>query len=352
MWTYILVYLYHNRIFCYKFRIIILFYKTDFIYLRIEIIEQKLNRMTLQQMEYIVAVNKYRHFARAAESCGVSQSTLSSLVQKLEIELDITIFDRNSHPVKPTAVGAEIISRAKQLLFNAAQVRELVATRKGESVGKVSLGITSTVAPYLLPKMFKYLSVHHPDIELHVEEARVSTIISQLERGELDIALLATPLNNVELLEIPVYQERLMAYVSPEEPIYNDMNLQTDRLPVGSIWVLREGYCPNRGVFPFCDHRASRQAVYEAGSVETLIKIVDENGGYAIIPELHVPLLRKCQQANVRGLTNPEPSREIAFVVHRNFVRERLLNILADAIRTIIPPAMVNKRLEKFSITL
>ena len=308
--------------------------------------------MTLQQMEYIVAVDKYRHFAKAAESCGISQSTLSSLVQKLEIELDVTIFDRNSHPVKPTAVGEEIISRAKLLLFNAAQVKELVATRKGESVGKVSLGITSTVAPYLLPKMLKYLSINHPDIELHVEEARVSTLVSQLERGELDIALLATPLNNDDLLEIPVYQERLMAYVSPDEPIYNDPDLQTGRLPVESVWVLREGYCPNRGVFPFCNYRAERQAVYEAGSVETLIKIVDENGGYAIIPELHVPLLRKCQQANVRVLTNPEPSREIAFVVHRNFVRERLLNILADAIRTVIPPAMINKRLKKFSIIL
>ncbi|MGN0007755.1 MAG: hydrogen peroxide-inducible genes activator [Alistipes sp.] len=308
--------------------------------------------MTLQQMEYIVAVDKYRHFAKAAESCGISQSTLSSLVQKLEIELDVTIFDRNSHPVKPTAVGEEIISRAKLLLFNAAQVKELVATRKGESVGKVSLGITSTVAPYLLPKMLKYLSANHPDIELHIEEARVSTLVSQLERGELDIALLATPLNNGDLLEIPVYQERLMAYVSPDEPIYNDPDLQTGRLPVESVWVLREGYCPNRGVFPFCNYRAERQAVYEAGSVETLIKIVDENGGYAIIPELHVPLLRKCQQANVRVLTNPEPNREIAFVVHRNFVRERLLNILADAIRTVIPPAMINKRLKKFSITL
>lgn len=308
--------------------------------------------MTLQQMEYIVAVDKYRHFAKAAESCGISQSTLSSLVQKLEIELDVTIFDRNSHPVKPTAVGEEIISRAKLLLFNAAQVKELVATRKGESVGKVSLGITSTVAPYLLPKMLKYLSVNHPDIELHVEEARVSTLVSQLERGELDIALLATPLNNGDLLEIPVYQERLMAYVSPDEPIYNDPDLQTGRLPVESVWVLREGYCPNRGVFPFCNYRAEHQAVYEAGSVETLIKIVDENGGYAIIPELHVPLLRKCQQSNVRVLTNPEPSREIAFVVHRNFVRERLLNILADAIRMVIPPAMINKRLKKFSITL
>ena len=303
-------------------------------------------------MEYIVAVDKYRHFAKAAESCGISQSTLSSLVQKLEIELDVIIFDRNSHPVKPTAVGEEIISRAKLLLFNAAQVKELVATRKGESVGKVSLGITSTVAPYLLPKMLKYLSANHPDIELHVEEARVSTLVSQLERGELDIALLATPLNNGDLLEIPVYQERLMAYVSPDEPIYNDPDLQTGRLPVESVWVLREGYCPNRGVFPFCNYRAERQAVYEAGSVETLIKIVDENGGYAIIPELHVPLLRKCQQSNVRVLTNPEPSREIAFVVHRNFVRERLLNILADAIRMVIPPAMINKRLKKFSITL
>ena len=308
--------------------------------------------MTLQQMEYIVAVDKYRHFAKAAESCGISQSTLSSLVQKLEIELDVTIFDRNSHPVKPTAIGEEIISRAKLLLFNAAQVKELVATRKGESVGKVSLGITSTVAPYLLPKMLKYLSVNHPDIELHVEEARVSTLVLQLERGELDIALLASPLNNDELLEIPVYQERLMAYVSPNEPIYNNLDLQIDRLPVESVWVLREGYCPNRGVFPFCNYRTGRQAVYEAGSVETLIKIVDENGGYAIIPELHVPLLRKCQQANVRVLTNPEPNREIAFVIHRNFVRERLLNILADTIRTVIPPAMIIKRLKKFSITL
>lgn len=308
--------------------------------------------MTLQQMEYIVAVDKYRHFAKAAESCGVSQSTLSSLVQKLEFELDVTIFDRNTHPVRPTAVGEEIINRAKTVLFNAAQVRELVAARKGESVGRVSLGITATVAPYLLPKMFKYMSSNHPDIQLHIEEARVSAIISQLERGEIDVALLATPVNSDELLEIPVYKERLMAYVSPWEAIHDDLNLQTDRLPVDSVWVLREGYCPNRGVFPFCNSTSGRKTVYEAGSVETLIRIVDENGGYAIIPELHIPLLNESQQANVRRLTQPEPKREIAFVVHRYFVRERLLNILADAIRSIIPDTMVNQRLQNFPIVL
>ncbi len=308
--------------------------------------------MTLQQIEYIVAVDRYRHFAKAAESCGVSQSTLSSLIQKLESELDITIFDRNHHPVKPTAIGEEIIGRAKTVLFSAAQVRELVATRKGESVGKISLGITSTVAPYILPKLFRYISENHPDIRLHIEETRVSAIVRQLERGEIDVALLATPVNNSDLLEIPLYRERLLAYVSPDEPLHGSDSLSVGRLPVETAWVLREGYCPDRKVFPFCTHRTDRQAVYEAGSVETLIKIVDENGGYAIIPELHIPLLQKSQQANLRNLTDPEPSREIAFVVHRNFVRERLLNILAGAIRTIIPPAMLNRRLEKYPITL
>lgn len=308
--------------------------------------------MTLQQMEYIVAVDKYRHFAKAAESCGVSQSSLSALVQKLEFELDVAIFDRSSHPVRPTALGAEIISRAKELLFNAAQVRELVSARKGTSVGKISLGIVSTVTPYLLPKMFKYLSAEHPDIQLHVVEARVPAIMAQLQRGELDVALMATPVSDSSLLEIPLYRERLMAYVSPDSPIYSAGELTTGCLPADSVWVLREGYCPNSGIFPFCDNRAPRRAIYEAGSVETLIKIVDENGDYAIIPELHVPLLSDSQKANVRYLTDPEPTREIAFVVHRNFVRERLLNILAEAIKNIIPADMINERIKKFPIVL
>lgn len=308
--------------------------------------------MTLQQMEYIVAVDKYRHFAKAAESCGIAQSTLSSMIQKLELELDVTIFDRNSHPVKPTAVGREILSRARKLLFNAAQVRELVAMRKGESIGAVSLGIVSTVAPYLLPKMLKFLSGNYPAIRVHVEEGRVSALVSQLERGDIDVALMATPVGNGELLEIPVYRERLLAYIAPGEPIYRQEVLRVGNLPAESVWMLREGYCPNNGVFPFCERRGSDLAVYEAGSVETLIKIVDENGGYAIIPELHVPLLKESQQRNVRALCDPEPTREIALVVHRNFVRERLLNVLAEAVKTIIPSEMVDERLKKFSIKL
>lgn len=308
--------------------------------------------MTLQQMEYIVAVDKYRHFARAAESCGITQSTLSSLIQKLEYELDVTIFDRSCHPVQPTELGVEIINQAKILLFNASQIEELVASRKGESIGKVRMGIAPTIAPYILPKMFKYLSDNHPDIQLYVEEAHVSAIVQKLERAELDLALLATPLDNKELLEVPVYNERFVAYISPEEEIYGTDGINTYDLPVHNVWVLREGYCPNRGVFPFCHIQQEKPAIYEAGSIETLVKIVDENGGYTIIPELHVPLLRKCQQSHIHNLNNPEPSREIAFVVRRDYVRERLLNILADAIKSIIPLHMIVDSIKKFPIKL
>lgn len=308
--------------------------------------------MTLQQMEYIVAVDKYRHFAKAAESCGITQSTLSSLIQKLEYELDVTIFDRSSHPVKPTELGQEIINQAKVLLFNASQIEELVSSHKGESVGKVRMGIAPTIAPYILPKMFKYLSENHPDIQLFVEESRVSAIVQKLERAELDLALLATPLDNRELLEIPVYNERFVAYVSPKEEVYGNKDLDTYELPVGNVWVLREGYCPNKGIFPFCHTQHDKPAIYEAGSIETLVKIVDENGGYTIIPELHVPLLRRCQQSHIHHLHNPEPTREIAFVVRRDYVRERLLNILTDAIKAIIPSHMILDHLKKFPIKL
>lgn len=238
------------------------------------------------------------------------------------------------------------------LLFNASQLEELVASHKGESVGKVRLGIAPTIAPYILPKMLKYLSEKHPGIHLFVEEARVSSIIEKLERAELDLALLATPLDNKELLEVPVYNERFVAYVSPKEEIYGSKDIDTYQLPVHNVWVLREGYCPNKGIFPFCHTRHDKPAIYEAGSIETLVKIVDENGGYTIIPELHVPLLRKCQQSHIHHLHNPEPSREIAFVVRRDFVRERLLNILADAIKAIIPSHMVFDRIKKYPIKL
>ena len=308
--------------------------------------------MTLQQMEYIVAVDKYRHFVRAAESCNVTQSTLSSLIQKLETELDVIIFDRNSHPIRPTIMGEEVINQAKVLLYHASQLKEMVLSQKEQESGSLRMGIASTIAPYVLPKLFKQLSTYHPHIHLTVEEARIPNIIQKLERAELDVALLATPLQNKELLEIPIYKEEFVAYISPLDALYEKETLSTDNLPTENLWVLQEGYCPNKGIFSFCSRIRGNASIYEAGSIETLVRIVDENGGYTIIPELHVPLLKDSQKAHIRPILNPTPSRDIALVIRKDYVRERLLNVLASSICNVIPEYMVNERLKKFGIKL
>ena len=308
--------------------------------------------MTLQQLEYIVAVDKYRHFVKAAESCEITQSTLSSLIQKLENELDVIIFDRTSHPIKPTAIGESIIAQAKVILYNAEQLKELVQSQKKEESGTLRIGTVSTIAPYILPKLFKKLSTEHPQIQISVEEARIMTIVEKLERAELDVAILPMPVESKELLEIPLYKERFMAYVSPSEPFFDREQVCVSKMPTENLWVLREAYCPNSGKFAFCCKERGNAAIYEAGSIETLVKIVDENGGFSIIPELHVALLSEDQQNRIKPMCNPEPSREIALVIRKDFVKERLLNILAKTIIDVIPEHMINERVKKYSIKL
>lgn len=303
-------------------------------------------------MEYIVALDNYRHFVKAAEACGITQSTLSSMIQKLELELGVTLFDRKAHPLKPTEVGEEVIRQAKVVLYNTSQLQELVVSKKGEATGELRLGIASTIAPYILPKLFKFLSKHHPGIHLFVEEARVDDLTAKLERAELDVALMATPVVGEELLEIPLFKEKFFAYVSPKESMYHDKTIETMTLTSENVWVLRESYCPRSGALPFCQCNTCRNAVYEAGSIETLLKVVDENGGYSIIPELHVPLLCEEQKKNVRPLQNPEPARIVAFIIRQDFVRERMLNILLDAVKSIVPREMIHPRLHKFPIKL
>lgn len=308
--------------------------------------------MTLQQLEYIVALDKYRHFVRAAEACHVTQSTLSMMIQKLEQEIELNIFNREAHPVEPTAIGRKLIDHAKIVLFNAEQFKEIAEAEKMQDSGKVMLGVIPTVAPYILPRLFSFIHENNPKLELHVRELTTKEIIKQLEFAELDMALLATPLNNSNLLEIPIYYERFFAYVSPTEDIYKLEELEIHHIPSDHLWVLKEGHCLRNQVMRICDMDSAFSSIYEAGSIDTLIKIVDRNGGYTIIPELHIDLLSDEQRHHVRPIVRPEPNREISLVVRNDFVKERLLNLMAKNISSIIPENMINDRLKKFSIKL
>lgn len=308
--------------------------------------------MNLQQLEYIVALDKHRHFQRAAESCGVSQPTLSALIQKLEEELDLILFDRKSHPIATTDSGRAVIDQARVVLYNIAQLKEMTLKEKEMSTGTIRIGVIPTVAPYILPRLFKQMQQMFPQIELRAFELRTSVIIEQLRKAELDMAILATPLEQPDFLEIPLYYEKFAAYVSPSEDIYQKEEIAAHEMPTEHLWVLKEGHCMRNQVFNFCQTKSAYSTSYEAGSIDTLIKIVDENGGYTVIPELHLPLLHDSQQQHVRQLALPTPVREISLAIRQDYVRERLVNAVADAVKAIIPESMLDARLKKFAIKL
>ena len=179
-----------------------------------------------------------------------------------------------------------------------------------------------------------------------------STIIEKLRIAEIDMAILSTPLDDPKILEVPLYYEKFVAYISPLEPIYERTELSASDMPLDRLWVLEEGHCLRNQVFNFCNQKPHNDSTYEAGSIDTLVKIVDMNGGYTVIPELHIELLSEKQKLNLREIVKPEATREISVVIRHDFVREGMLNAVAECIKKIIPAHMLDARLKKFAIKL
>jgi LysR family hydrogen peroxide-inducible transcriptional activator len=308
--------------------------------------------MNIQQLEYIVAVDRHRHFAKAAEACSVSQPTLSAMIQKLEEELDVKIFDRTKHPVEPTAIGSRIIAQARTTLRDMNRVREVVLSEVNALSGTLTLGVLPTIAPYLVPQFICNFAAAHPTVELRVSEMRSGALVAALMDSSLDMAVMTTPTGSgTDLLEIPLYQEPFVAYLSPTCG-HRPTVLEADRMPEENLWVLQEGQCILRDqVFNFCESKMTNR-IYEAGSIDTLIRIVDHNGGYTVIPQLHLDFLTPAQKENVRPITSPPARREVSLVVRHDYVKERMLNAVADAVKQIIPHDMLDPHLLKFPIKL
>ena len=307
--------------------------------------------MTLQQLRYIVSIDKYRHFGKAAESCGLTLSTLSLMVKKIEEELDVRLFDREAHPVAPTEVGRKVIDQAKVVLYNADQIVEITRSEKENLSGPLNLALISTVAPVLVPGLFKHIGERHPSISLRTEEMLTETIKDKLRKAEIDMGLLAGPVNEPDLLEIPLYHERFLAYVSPDNPAYAQENIRTETLLRQPIWIIRDGLRQQdpsdmtEGSFTF-------ERFFEGGRVGILIQVVNSNGGITIVPETHSNFILYSQQGCLRPIVDPVPERTISLVIRADYIHEAKLNAVVDAVRNIIPGAMLDGVIKKGRLSL
>lgn len=304
--------------------------------------------MTITQLEYIVAVDTYRSFVTAAEKCFVTQPTLSMQIQKLEDNLGVKLFDRTKQPVIPTEIGIEVINQARVLLAESEKIKEIISDRQKELSGELKVGIIPTIAPYILPKIITSFIEKYPQVKLVVWEQTTEQIIQQLKMGMIDCGILSTPLHEASLTEIPVFYENFVAYVSRDSNLFKKKSIQPDDIDVEEIWVLNEGHCMREQVLNICQRRKSTRGFqhfeYNTGSVETLKRMVDQNKGATILPELALADLTEKQLDRVRYFKSPEPAREVSIVIPRNFLKRRMIEALKNEILEFIPKRLKTKK--------
>ena len=300
--------------------------------------------MTLQQLEYILAVNQFRHFAKAAEYCRVTQPTLSAMIQKLEEELDTRIFDRSQQPVCPTPVGIHIIEQAQNILVQANRIKNIIEEEKHSLTGTFKLGILPTVAPYLLPRFFPQLMKKYPDLDIRVVEMKTNDIKKALQTGEIDAGIVASLAGMEELQQTPLFYEQFFAYVSREDALFNNEVIRTSDLNGEQLWLLDEGHCFRDQLVRFCQMKSARasQLAYHLGSMETFMRMVESGKGITFIPELAVLQLDGTQKELVRPFAIPCPTRQIIMLTNRSFIRNTLLKTITQEITAAVPKEMLS----------
>ncbi|MDR2118510.1 MAG: hydrogen peroxide-inducible genes activator [Tannerellaceae bacterium] len=299
--------------------------------------------MTIQQLEYVLAVDSFRHFARAAEHCGVTQPTLSMMIQKLEDELGIKLFDRNVQPVKPTPSGRKIVEQARIVLYQASLIKEIVY-EEGKSVkGVFRLAILPTIAPYLVPRFFLNLTKKHKDLEIHILEMKTAPTIAALLNGEIDAAIIASQPVESELRGQTLYYEQFFGYVARSEPLFKHELIRTADVNGERLWLLDEGHCFRDQLVRFCqmEQVKVRQGAYRLGSLETFMRMVEGDNGITFIPELATYQLSKEQKELIRPFAIPKPAREIVLVTRKDFVRHAVADLLTKSIQAAVPKEML-----------
>ncbi len=301
--------------------------------------------MTLTQLEYILAVNKFRHFGKAAKSCFVTQPTLSMQLQKLEDELGIVLFDRSKSPILPTPEGELIIDQARVIIREEKRLLDLVQRSKDELAGEFRLAVIPTLSTYILPLFLQSFVEAHPNLNLVIEETKTEEIVRMLGEDEVDAGLLVTPLNDETLIERALFYEPFYLFVAPEHPLARRKKVREDDLDLREIWLLNKGNCFRDQVLNICSESRGEKEIggnlrFESGNLETLKNMVLTSSGYTVLPHLAVSQLSATRRKLVREFHPPVPTREISLVYARTVLKERVIEALEASILEKLPRAL------------
>ena len=301
--------------------------------------------ITLTQINYLLALEKAGSFSKAAEKCFVTQSTLSTMIKKLENQVGFSLFNRNSKPIIMTDEGLLLLNQFRRIQLEADNLQELIQEAKNEFYGTIRIGIIPTVAPFLLPLFLEKLIENCPKVNFSIDEITTQEIISRIKERELDLGILSLPLGDKELVEHSLYFEEFHVFDARRPDVkskYKVKDIDPDRL-----WLLEEGHCMTTQIEKICHLRAQKQfnnnLAYNSGSILSLLELVKSNKGITLIP--HLATLRKYlfEEDCIYTFGAPVPVREIGIITHPNFAKKRLLTILIKEISRVVKP-LLNKR--------
>lgn len=300
--------------------------------------------MTLTQLEYLVAIEKFGSFSEAAENCFVTQPTLSMQVQKLEEELGVIIFRRDKQPIEPTDIGKKVLEQAKQILKEKEKLHIILQIERGEFVGSLRVAIIPTISSYLLPMFLGNFTKRYPDVELIIDEVTTDEVINGLKKSHFDIGIIALRSNNENFLTDTLYYEPFVAFLPPEHKLMKKKKISQEDLDVSDFLLLKEGHCLRDQTLAVCKsnenewiHKSSK-VIFESGNLETLIKLVEQRFGMTLLPYLALQYIKDKKKLNlIKEFTSPVPKREVGLIYTNTFIKKHLSEALKSEILKVIP---------------
>ncbi|MBO7331728.1 MAG: hydrogen peroxide-inducible genes activator [Alistipes sp.] len=290
--------------------------------------------MTIIQLQYLIEVANCGSFSAASEHCFVTQPSLSMQIKSLEEELGVILLDRSKKPVIPTEAGALVIAQAQETLKAYNSIRESVAELKGETAGKLRLGVIPTIAPYLLHKFIPDFVKRYPKVELEIREMVTADIIEALKRDKIDAALVASGTCGEGIIERDLFSDTFYAYVSPSNPLFERSNIRFEDIDMNDLIMLSRGNCMRDQIIELCEARRGLPTHYyfESGSLDTLMRIVDCTSCMTIIPEMALEYIPASRKQQIKTLAKSATSRRIAIAIRRTYVKTSIVSALEQTI--------------------
>ena len=296
--------------------------------------------MTLTELRYIVTLAQEQHFGRAADRCHVSQPTLSIAVKKLEEELDVALFERSKTRVYPTPLGEKIVEQANKVIEQAAAIKEIASTGKGQLVSPLRIGAIFTVGPYLFPRLIPQLRALAQEMPIYVEESFTATLRRRIRQGELDAIIVALPFTEADVVTQKLYEEPFVVLLNADHPLASSATIEAEQLTDENVMLLGEGHCFRDQVMEACpnlkpaitDPSGSIRTAAEGSSLETLKYMVASGLGITILPQSAVKQQDQLSnQLVIKHFSHP-PTRTIALAWRASFPRLKAIDTLRRAV--------------------